>query len=428
MITSASQPTSLSDCTGCSGADLSRRRFLQGMLGVAGAAMTTSLIGDVFTEVAYGATAANPNVLVVLSLRGGADGLSLVVPHGDPAYAAARPRLAIPTETLIAKDSMFGLHPAFEPLLPMWQAGTFGAVHAAGLPQPNRSHFEAMEQVEDAAPGSDERRGWLNRVVGLLVGDDPEQAVQIGNGIAPTSLYGPAPTLSLSELGAVRLPAAGTEWEDSTRTSLQSTWHRTAGVLGTNARSALDVSERLGYLATPTPPQNGAVYPGEGSALGKSMAQAAQLIRAQAGARVIAIDAGGWDMHAGIGAAQNGIMAYQVSQVARSLAAFFTDLGPLAANVTVVTITEFGRRVSENGGAGLDHGYGSCMFALGAGVKGGRVHTRWPGLGSGKLVDGDLAVTVDHRSVLAEIIGSRFPELKLGRVFPGFKREKVGIA
>lgn len=415
------------DC-GCPDFTLSRRRLLSGLLGVTAAGATTRLIGDVFTQVSYGAPATNPNVLVVLSLRGGADGLSVVVPHGDPAYAAARPRLGVPTGQLLAKDNMFGLHPALSPLLPMWQSGRFGAVHAVGLPQPNRSHFAAMEEVEDADPGSSERTGWLSRMIGGIDGDDPVQGVQLGTPVVPTSLYGDEPALSLTALSFLRLPG-GSFWESSIRKSLHTAWGDAASAdsapsLG--ALGALETSQRLAYLADAQPPSNGATYPS--TSLGLTLADTARLIRAQVGARVVAIDTGGWDMHTDLGVAGTGSMRAKLDEVAKGLSGFFTDLGPLAENVTVVTISEFGRRVIENGSFGLDHGYGNCILALGAGVNGGAVRAKWPGLGEARLIDGDLRVTVDYRSVLTEIIAARFPEISLAAVFPGFTAEPVGIA
>ena len=151
----------------CCDFDRSRRNFLRNLGLLAGVGVITSTTGASFMQAAFASTGAASNVLLVLSLRGGADGLSLVVPHGDIAYAAARPKLAVPSSTLLARDAMFGLHPKFAPLMPMWTAGSFAAVNAVGLAAPNRSHFAAMEEIEDADPGSVERRGWLNRLVGL---------------------------------------------------------------------------------------------------------------------------------------------------------------------------------------------------------------------------------------------------------------------
>lgn len=416
-------PSAPTDC-GCPDFTLSRRRLLGGLAGAAGAGVFTSVLGDVHRQVAFGASG-DRNVLVVLSLRGGADGLSLVVPHGEAALTALRPRIGIPADSLLAKDAMFGLHPGFRPLLPMWQAGTFGAVHAVGLPQPNRSHFQAMEAVEDADPGTSERRGWINRLVGLGGSAIPAEAVQLGNAMVPTSLYGPAPVLGLKSLGDLSL--AGTDDAETRRRrgrALHRLWDGASGPLGEGVRAALSTTETLDFLAAPAAPRNGARYPA--GDLGASLAQTATLIRADVGAQVVTLDSGTWDMHTQLGKLDWGAMQMMVGELATSLAAFFGDLGDLATRVTVVTVSEFGRRVAENGAGGLDHGYGNCMLLLGAGVRGGNVLGSWPGLGPTNQVDGDLAVTRDYRSVLTEVVRARFPDLDSTQVFPDFRPETVG--
>ena len=411
------------DC-GCDDFSASRRRFLAGATAAAGAGVLSSVMGDAFRQVAFGAITVNSNVVVVLSLRGGADGLSMVVPHGDPAYASARPRIAIPTSALLGSDAMFGLHPAFAPLESMWRDGTFGAVHAVGLPQPNRSHFAAMEVLEDSDAGSPERRGWINRLVGVTASTNPGQAVQMGNSMLPTALYGPAPVLGLRGLKDVALSGNSEELPQHRR-SLDKVWGSVPGPLGRGARAALTTTDQLGRLGTITPrPQNGARYPtGD---LGGSLLETAELIRAGVGTRVVTIDYGSWDMHTSLGTLAYGRMRSNVDELSRALQAFFVDLGSLAQRVTVVTVSEFGRRVAENGDVGLDHGYGNCMLLLGAGVRGGQVHANWPGLGREKLVDGDLQVTRDHRSVFIEVLRSRFPEVNLSTVFPSFTPEPIG--
>ena len=411
------------DCS-CKDYKVSRRGLLRGAAAFSGAAVTTSLVGDVFTQTAYG-NVVGGNILVVVSLRGGADGLSLVVPHGDPAYAPARPIIGIPTGSLLAKDAMFGLHPAFAPLLPMWNAGKFGAIHAVGLPQPNRSHFAAMEEVEDADLGSEERRGWINRMVGLMGPSDPVRGMQLGNAVVPTSLYGEEPVVSLRNYQKLILPAATGSWAAPTRNSLTTAWTGVDTPLGRGAISALDVTKRLASLSGSQAPANGARYPA--TSLGGALAETARTVRANVGARIISVDCGAWDHHTGLGTISAGLMRNNAMDLAGSLAAFFTDLGASGEQVTVLTISEFGRRVAENGGNGLDHGYGNCMLALGAGVKGGRYIAQWPGLASAKLVGGDLNVTTDYRSVLSEAVEARFPEVSVPAVFPSFTRTPVGI-
>jgi len=409
----------------CCDFDRSRRNFLRNLGLLAGVGVITSTTGASFMQAAFASTGAASNVLLVLSLRGGADGLSLVVPHGDIAYAAARPKLAVPSSTLLARNAMFGLHPKFAPLMPMWSAGSFAAVNAVGLAAPNRSHFAAMEEIEDADPGSVERRGWLNRLVGLDQVESPVEAAQIGSAIVPTSLYGASPVLAMADIDDMSLPGRDSPTGYARRVaSLTEAWAEDSTSLGRGARAALDMSDVFADVAgQPSEPLNGAVYPG--GDLGKSLGDAARLVRADIGAEVITVDAGAWDMHVGVGGVDAGLLTTAVEELALALNAFFTDLGSLGSRVTVVTISEFGRRVAENANNGLDHGWGNVMLLLGAGVRGGRYHGTWPGLGDGKLVDGDLAVTNDYRSVLAEVVSSRFGA-DVSKVFPGFRPTPIG--
>ena len=235
----------------------SRRRFLAGATALLGGAAVSGMIGDIFTQTAFAAPGGN--TLVVLSLRGGCDGLSMIVPHGDPGYTKARPTLAVPTKTLLAKDSMFGLHPEFEPVLSMWNDGRFGAVQAVGMPAPNRSHFAAMEAVEDADPGSSARIGWLNRMIGLTPEDVPQEGMQLGNTMLPTSLVGPAEAISARQLADFRLPGGDDKMAQARmRRALTALWGKQATPTGKAAQAALDVSATMTSLAKDAKPANGA--------------------------------------------------------------------------------------------------------------------------------------------------------------------------
>ena len=410
---------------GCPDFSLSRRRLLATAAAGTGVMTAGQLFGDAWRQVAYGAEPGG-NVVVVLSLRGGSDGLSMVVPRGadHDLLAAARPGIVVPEASLIGGDTNFGLHPSFAPLLPMWTAGTFGAVHAVGLPAPNRSHFDAMIEVEDADPGSSARVGWINRVVGLDATAQPEGAVQLGSALLPTSLVGPAPALGVRRVNDLTVPVLGSDAANR-RSSLGQMWARTTTPLGNSMRATLATAERLAPLVASA---DDVVHPAAFPAgpLREVLANTAALIRADVGTRMVTVDYGNWDMHNGLGQPDSGWMADQVTHLASSLAAFFTDLGTAASRVTVVTISEFGRRVKENGDHGVDHGYGNAMLLLGAGVNGGAVHGQWPHLDV--LNDGDLAIRQDFRSVLWEVLASRFPEISGSRatVFPGFVAEAVG--
>lgn len=381
--------------------------------------------GTVFRQTAFAATGHADKVLVVLSQRGGADGLSLVVPYGDGGYSAARPTIAIPPSQLLQTDGMFGLHPNLAPLAHMWRDGTMAAVQAVGMPAPNRSHFSAMSEVEEADPGSSERVGWLNRMVGMSEPEVTYGAVQIGQSVPQTQIYGPQPTLAATDIEKIQIYGPVNAMEDRIA-GLEVTWTGAAGPLGAAARQGVaTAADWTAVLDTPADPRNGATYPA--TDLGETLAQSARLIRSDVGAEVITVDHGSWDMHTALGTLDWGEMRVMVDDLASSVDAFFTDLGELAAHVTLVTISEFGRRVEENGSAGLDHGYGNAMFVLGNGVRGGSVYGRWPGLEPDDLVDGDLKVTTDYRSVLSEIVTTQFPEVSLSKLFPGFGPERVGV-
>ncbi|MET3962311.1 uncharacterized protein (DUF1501 family) [Marmoricola sp. OAE513] len=413
--------TTIDCCTELSG--MSRRGLLKGGITAAGVGMATSLFGGTFLQASYGATRKAGNVLVLLSLRGAADGLSLVVPHADPAYYAARPRIAIPKASLLARNDTFGLHPKLAPLLPMWQAGKIAAVHATGLPAPNRSHFSAMEELEDADPGSAARVGWINRLIGQDDYRHPLQAIGMGMSVPITALYGPQPTVTAASVDAISL-AGDDQWDtaDRRRRSMQTMWAGAGGAMGSGARSALStIADFQPVAKSSKTPANGADYPSDD--LGQALRAAARIIRSNVGTDVIAVDHdGGWDMHTDLGTLDWGRMVDASSQLASGLAAFFQDLGSLGDKVTVVTISEFGRRVKENANYGLDHGHGNVMFLLGAGVKGG-YYGSMPSLTNS--LDADLPVTTDYRSVLSEVVTKRLGA-STAAVFPGFAPESVG--
>ena len=357
----------------------------------------------------------------MLSLRGAADGLSMVVPHGDPDYYRARPRIGIPANTLWGSDGFFGWHPSLRPLQGLWTQGRLAAVQAVGLPAPNRSHFAAMEEVEDAAPGSTTRAGWLNRLIGLEDLTTPLRAVNIDEGALPSSLVGAAPAMSTAEVeGVVVAGGVDPRLRDL---SLRTMWGERLDPLGRAARMALDaVGDFAPARQTAAQPQNGARYPA--GDLGGAMSTAARIIRGDVGTEVLTIDQGDWDMHANLGTVDYGGMQRNCTDLAQAVSAFFTDLGPLADSVTLVTLTEFGRRIVENPNRGLDHGFGSVMMLAGAGVKGGRFYGTFPDLGT--TGDSDLTVTTDYRSVLSEVVTTRF-DASTASVFPGFNGPTLGL-
>jgi uncharacterized protein (DUF1501 family) len=403
---------------------LSRRGFLKGLALAGGAAAAAPVLS---TRVAYAADGAPGDVLVVLSLRGGMDGLSVVAPVGDPDYARLRPSIAVPGASGIGTgDRLFALHPAMAPLKPLWDAGTLGAVHAVGTPDGSRSHFRATEELERAAPGSTIRSGWLDRVVGSSATGAALETVQLGPGTVPTMLHGPTPELSALSLKEFTL-AQSTWVGPRMATALRALHQGVDGPSVRAARSTLGALDAVAGVAAAAGPQNGAAYPD--SDLARGLSDAARLIRHGAGLRTVCLDYGDWDMHADLGRGGTGWMAEQAGRLAQALAAFAQDLGPLMGRVTLVTVSEFGRRVAENGSGGVDHGYANAMLLMGGGVVGGRVHGRWPGLTAAALDRGDLAGTTDYRDVLGEVLTRRcgLSAAALADVFPGHRLAPLEI-
>lgn len=397
----------------------------RGLLAGAALAGATTVFGSavVTASAAPAGARAARSVMVVLSLRGAADGLSLVVPHGDPVYYAARPRIAVPADTLVAKDGFFGMHPQLAPLLPLWDAGRLAAVHATGLPAPNRSHFSAMEEVEDADPGSTARVGWLNRLIGIDQDDSPLQAFALGEGVPPASLYGDAAFVSAGDVESVTI-TGDDKWDTEGRrlASLHRMWDGTDGPMAKAMTATFRAVEDFDPVRQTSPdPAHGASYPTND--LGRAMREVARIVKGDVGVEVITVDQGDWDHHTDIGTVEWGRMRRNAGDLAKSVAAFFQDLGDKGSNVTLVTISEFGRRVQENANYGTDHGYGNVMLLAGAGVVGGRYYATWPGLTD--ELDSDLLVTTDYRSVLSEVVSTRFGA-STASVFPGFQPEPVG--
>ena len=408
-------------------AALNRRSVLRGALALGGA---TFMVGSATVSASASSPTPASSVLVVLSLRGGADGLSLVVPYGDPGYQAARPNIAIPPDQLVAgtTDGLFGLHPKLAPLKDMWTTGKLAAIHATGLSSPDRSHFSAMEEVEEADPGSNARVGWLNRLVGTNSDGSPLQGVGLVNGVPPTEISGPVPLMTIGSLDDATI--AGDDANDPThgrRRSLHTLWDHDHSAMGTAVRATLQATADIQPAIDATDNSGNNVYPK--TDLAQGLAAAARIIRGDIGTEVITVDQGAWDMHVNLGTLSSGEMLGNADDLGKSVAAFFADLGTFADKVTLVTISEFGRRVVENGNRGLDHGWGNVMFVAGAGVNGGKVYLKddkWNDL-SGHL-ESDLVVTTDYRNVLAEIVKSRFGSgSPISKVFPGLTYEPTGF-
>ncbi|NHA67232.1 DUF1501 domain-containing protein [Phycicoccus flavus] len=410
------------------GLRLTRRGVLGASTGLgvlaAGAALAPS--AEATTALTFGDPGYTGDTLVVLSFRGGFDGLSAVVPVTEQAYYTARPNIAVPKAATLPLDSRFGLHPALAPLHALYQAGKLAVVNAVGQPNPTRSHFQDMEEMERAAPGSSIRTGWLDRMVGASTTPGTFAGTSIGATSAPRSFIGPTPELALRSVDSFQLSGPWDAAETTRWTTALRALHA-----GAPDQYAVPATSALGALATTAAlkasgyaPANGASYPS--GALGDALRDVARLVKAGVGLRAVTVDSGNWDMHADLGRSDNGWMRDQLSGVAKALAAFMTDLGTTANRVTLVTLSEFGRRVAENGSGGLDHGYGNVSFVLGGNVNGGTVHGTWPGLGPDQLQAGDLKATTDYRSVLGEILERRCG-LSAATVLPGLPSARLGV-
>jgi uncharacterized protein (DUF1501 family) len=374
-------------------------------------------------------------VLVTIFQRGAMDGLAAVAPVAEPALGRLRPRLAVSAaraagdEKALDLGTGWALHPALAGLLPLWRERRLAIVHAVGSPDPTRSHFDAQDYMETGTPGrKGTPSGWLNRAVGLLGHDaSPLRAVSLTPAL-PRALYGTEPAIAVTDLGRfeVRLPgaeraaaAAGAGFEALYRRTAPELLQETAGETF-EAVEILSASELAAYR-----PAAGAVYPQ--SPLGQALRQIAFLVKAKVGLEVAFAESGGWDTHVAQGATR-GTFARRAADLAQSIAAFWTDLGAYQDDVVLMTMTEFGRTVRENGSGGTDHGHGSCMFVLGSEVAGGKVHGELPGLSPDALHEGrDLPVTTDFRAVFCEVAGKHLGIGDDAALFPGWTGKRLPL-
>ena len=417
-------------------AQVSRRGFLAGSLGAAAAL----LFGNQSAALPAWAPRlhlADPHVgprgdtLVCIFLRGGADGLNIVVPHGDEGYYASRPTIAIPRPDDTSAESrtvdlngFFGLHPALTPLTEIYQAGDMAFVHATGSPDETRSHFEAMDLMERGATMND-YTGWLARHLATLdTGNESAlRAVGVGD-MLPASLSGAVSATALQSVAEYHLQGRD-EYVGQMQSILHNLYRRDDSLLAATAEQTFAAIEMLGQIDTENYRPAGRAYPER--EFGRALLMVAQLIKANVGVEVACIDLGGWDTHVAQGGAE-GVMARNLDELGQGLAAFYEDIGPQMSGVTLVVMSEFGRRVQENGGLGTDHGHGNMMMVMGGGINGGQVLADWPGLHAEQRVGpGDLAITTDYRDVLGDLIRHRLNNPRLADVFPGYTVNELGI-
>jgi uncharacterized protein (DUF1501 family) len=362
--------------------------------------------------------------LIAIFQRGAVDGLNVVVPFGESNYYSARPSIAIPkpgnVEGAIDLDGFFGLHPSMSAFKPLWDSKRLAIIQASGSPDNTRSHFDAQDYMESATPGvKSTSDGWLNRY--LRSRQDPEpslfRAVSMTKTM-PRVLQGSAPAVAMSSLSDFAIRAGKSS--ANLQGGFEAIYARETN--DSLAGMGRETFEAVNYLKKANPaqyqPENGAQYPR--NPFGNSLLQIAQLIKAGVGLEVAFTDIGGWDTHVNQGNSR-GQLANLLQQFSNGIAALHQDLGQRMDDVVVLTMSEFGRTVRENGNRGTDHGHANAMFVLGNGVKGGKVYGQWPGLKSDQLYEGrDLALTTDFRDVFGEIATRHLGSKDVKPVFPGY--------
>ncbi len=401
---------------------VSRRIFLKD----GGLALVSLGFAPQFLARAVAATAPKQKVLVTIFQRGAVDGLNMIVPFGERDYYASRPSIAIARpgsspDAAIDLDGFFGLHPRLAPLKPLYDARQLALVHACGSPDGTRSHFDAQDYMETATPGvKSTQDGWLNRYLHAREHEraTPFRAVAMAQQL-PRSLQGISPALAIGQIGQFGIRAG--QATDMVQSSFEAEYAAAANnVLNRTGREAFDAVKML-KQADPSQyaPANGAEYPR--SPFGDALKQIAQLIKADVGLEVAFTETGNWDHHAQEGAAV-GQLANRLTDFSGGIAALVRDLGDRMSDVVILTMSEFGRTVAENGNRGTDHGHGNAMMIIGGGVRGGKVYGKWPGLAREQRYEGrDLAVTTDFRTVFAEVAGGHLGLTNTTHVFPGFK-------
>ena len=397
-----------------------RRGFMKGgALALVGtSAIPSFLERSVLAEATT--AAANNKKLVVIFQRGAADGLNIVVPYRETNYYAMRPSIAIRQNEVLDLDGFFGLHPAMASLKPLYDEGHLAVVHAAGSPDSTRSHFDAQDYMESGTPGVKiTQDGWLNRALQAeVLKDKPSafRAVALGTQV-PRTLQGKIPALAVNNLADFSVAGRGPQASPISN-AFQAMYDSSAdAVLHGTGQETFEAVKML-KAANPSKyqPAAGVVYPNTG--FGNSLKQVAQLLKANLGVEAAFSDIGGWDTHQNQGNS-NGQLANRLREFSDSLVAFWKDMGDDAGNITLVTMSEFGRTARQNGTGGTDHGHANVMFVLGGAVKGGKVYGRWPGLANEQLNEGrDLTVTTDFRQVLGEAAAKTLGARNLDVVFP----------
>jgi uncharacterized protein (DUF1501 family) len=364
--------------------------------------------------------------LIAIFQRGAVDGLNMVVPYGESEYYRARPSIAIARpgsgEGALDLDGFFGLNPRLGALRPLWERRELAIVHACGSPDSTRSHFDAQDYMETGTPGvKSTQDGWLNRYLQARhdQGATTFRAVALTQQL-PRMLQGPASALAMSQVDQFGIRGGGGARGDALGASFEAQYAAAADqILNGVGREAFSAMKTL-TIADPAQyrPEHGAEYPR--GPFGQALRQIAQLAKAGLGLEIAFADVGGWDTHVNQGSAA-GQLATRLDDFSRSIAALVTDLGERMADIVVLTMSEFGRAVRENGNRGTDHGHGNAMLVIGGSVRGGKVYGRWPGLAPEKRFEArDLAVTTDFRDVFGEIVVRHMGLTNPQGIFPGY--------
>ena len=419
---------------------VSRRGFLKGgglaLFGVGLMGGIPSFIAEAAASDKIVSPYKRKKVLVCIFQRGAMDGLMAVTPFTDSYLQAARPTLFMSAAaagkgaSLIDLDGHFGLHPAMQALAPLFRQKQLAIVHGIGSPNNTRSHFDAQDYMESGTPfNKGTASGWLNRVVGLLDHDarTPFTAVSITSAM-PRSFYGDHPSLAISNLRDFTIQMRGNQaGANMAAKSFEDLYDQTSpGLLKETGKESFEAMKMLQNAdAQNYRPANNVIYPN--SPLGNSLKQVAQLVKMEVGLEVAFAESNGWDTHFNQGT-DNGVFARSAADLSNSIAAFWTDMASYQDDTTVLTMTEFGRTVKQNGTGGTDHGRGSCNFILGNGVNGGIVHGNIKELIIENLEDGrDLPVTTDFRSVFSEVADRHLRINNDTVLFPGWQGEKIGM-
>ncbi|MEN0055945.1 MAG: DUF1501 domain-containing protein [Mucilaginibacter sp.] len=419
---------------------VSRRGFLKsGGLALLGVGLMGGIPGFL-AEAAAAEQIISPykkrKTLICIFQRGAMDGLMAVTPFTDEYLKAARPTLfmsaakAGTTSPLIDLDGRFGLHPSMQAFEPMFREKRLGIVHGIGSPNNTRSHFDAQDYMESGTPfNKGTSSGWLNRAVGLLGHDalTPFTAVSMTSAM-PRSFYGDNPSVSISNLQDFAIQMRGNPiGANMAAKSFEDLYDQTSSRLlkdtGKESFEAMKMLQKTNIKNYT--PSNNAVYPN--SALGNSLKQIAQLVKMDVGLEVAFAESNGWDTHFNQGTG-NGVFARNVADLSNSIMALWTDLGAYQDDVTVMTMTEFGRTVHQNGTGGTDHGRASCNFILGNNINGGLVYGNMKPLAPENLEDGrDLAVSTDFRSVFSEVADKHLNINNDHILFPDWKGDRIGV-